>query len=124
MGYRKKMRAKSSRSTAEPLDNLLFEATSARVVASSASKSCPVVLSDFSSALIFSRSVAISSMPALVATSCISASSSVSRVHFSPSLPFQAAFVVPSSSFEAFNSSFVEVRGYLMIIFMILFSYI
>lgn len=110
MGHRRKLRArgKRNRATAGPLKNLLLDATSAsRVVASSASKTCRVVRSEFRSALILSRSVAIPSMPALVASRCISAPTSVSRVHLSsfPAIS-SSAFAVPSSTFEACDSFF------------------
>lgn len=100
MDHRRTLRArgKSSRATAVPLDHLLLEATSASSIV----------------ALILSRSVAILSMPALVAPRCIFAPSSVSRVHFSFFFALSSSvLVVPRSIFEEFNS-FLESSSFVL----------
>lgn len=114
---RRKMRArsKSSRASVRPLDNFLLEMTSAsRVAASSASRRCRNVRSEFSSALVHSKLVAIPSMRALVAPCCVSKRSRVfcadpcsfSALVSSVLLFSKSVFVVSSSFFEAFDSIF------------------
>lgn len=112
---KKRTRRKTFRCRASvgPLDDLLLETTSpSRETTSSSSKPCRALLSESSSILMPSSSVAFLSKQPLVAPSFASVPSTVCRADFNSFFALASsivalsrpAFVVSSSSLEPFNS--------------------